>query len=149
MRLWPNASLRVEKKCRRPIRYTYRVSHRVPQGKMSGVSNQSQPSQVRDLMAHPDTPITGCSPLLVYSQCGNQVRTQHEYVVYATCDMFRPSPPTTTAATRVTSHSRSCRSCQRRTSILGGAATCSEGLVLLTVGLYCSCPASQASKGNF
>ena len=40
--------------------------------------------------------------------------------------------------------------------ILGGAATCSEGFVncflrvpQAVVGLYCSCHAAQASKGNF
>ena len=40
-------------------------------------------------------------------------------------------------------------------NVLGGAATCSEGFVNYflrvpqTVGLYCSCHAAQASKGNF
>ena len=39
--------------------------------------------------------------------------------------------------------------------VLGGAATCSEGFVYFflrvtqAVGLYCSCHAAQASKGNF
>ena len=40
-------------------------------------------------------------------------------------------------------------------SVPDGAATCSEGFVLFflrvpqAVGLYCSCHAAQASKGNF
>ena len=41
------------------------------------------------------------------------------------------------------------------TYLLGGAATCSEGFVNVflrvpqAVGLYCSCHAAQASRGNF
>ena len=42
-----------------------------------------------------------------------------------------------------------------RSYIPGGAATCSEGFVYFflrvpqAAGLYCSCHAAQASKGNF
>ena len=42
-----------------------------------------------------------------------------------------------------------------KSSVLGAAATCSEGFVNCflrvpqAVGLYCSCHAAQASKGNF
>ena len=42
-----------------------------------------------------------------------------------------------------------------KAAVPGGAATCSEGLVYFflrvpqAVGLYCSCHAAQASKGNF
>ena len=53
--------------------------------------------------------------------------------------------------------SSQCRGAETRvvTYLLGGAATCSEGFVNVflrvpqAVGLYCSCHAAQASRGNF